>query len=554
MYGVVRAFVGFAIQSGPPRFAPYPGWKGPWAREARGFVLAGAPVGRVKGLGGGGALPWASRAAVGAWGPAAPGPRRPRLGRVKGLGGAPECPGPPSPSVRSVRSVRSVGSVGSVGSVSVWVPSWAGSVRVTGWGYISSGCSSGSHTTFHASPRGRPWTPLRQGHPYIHPGHPTGRVSGSLLVGALARWTWGPAIRRQRTAPHRPPRQPRGPGEAPRTPAYGGGTCPPLAGSLPSAAPPICPSFAANWRMLRAYWDRLPERLSPSPLARGGPPRGGSVPSEPTPTARPISLAHHASHRRPQAHAESPAVRLYRPTATSRRHHRSARRPPTTHHAPVKVKQAQAHVPAQSLPPCHAIDHIHIGRRGPLPHGLTDPRWPRMVRANVPRSQLGSQGHDHAHKVGHRRPAGRVLPSPPSLPTGEDRASTVPQARRGPGAPLGHPVPGITTPQATQGPGRATHHRPSPPFPSNTVNWQRAGHIGIAPPGTQALRLTLSGQGPRPAHPANWRQVLDVERRPSSTGDARGRSLGVGPPPSARRCRGTLMGRCVLHKSSQGSG
>ncbi|BCR92095.1 hypothetical protein ACHE_70938A [Aspergillus chevalieri] len=149
-----------------------------------------------------------------------------------------------------------------------------------------------------------------------------------------------------------------------------------------------------------------------------------------------------------------------------------------------------------------------------------------MVRANVPRSQLGSQGHDHAHKVGHRRPAGRVLPSPPSLPTGEDRASTVPQARRGPGAPLGHPVPGITTPQATQGPGRATHHRPSPPFPSNTVNWQRAGHIGIAPPGTQALRLTLSGQGPRPAHPANWRQVLDVERRPSSTGDARGRSLG----------------------------
>ena len=297
-----------------------------------------------------------------------------------------------------------------------------------------------------------------------------------------------------------------------------------------------------------------PGALEPLPLARGGPPRGGSVPSEPTPTARPISLAHHASHRRPQAHAESPAVRLYRPTATSRRHHRSARRPPTTHHAPVKVKQAQAHVPAQSLPPCHAIDHIHIGRRGPLPHGLTDPRWPRMVRANVPRSQLGSQGHDHAHKVGHRRPAGRVLPSPPSLPTGEDRASTVPQARRGPGAPLGHPVPGITTPQATQGPGRATHHRPSPPFPSNTVNWQRAGHIGIAPPGTQALRLTLSGQGPRPAHPANWRQVLDVERRPSSTGDARGRSLGVGPPPSARRCRGTLMGRCVLHKSSQGSG
>ena len=381
--------------------------------------------------------------------------------------------------------------------------------------------------------------------------------AGSLAPSWSGLWRAGPGDPRfDASEPHRTVLHASqgGPGRRPGPPRTAAAPAPPSPVPFLPRRLPSVPSFAANWRMLRAYWDRLPERLSPSPLARGGPPRGGSVPSEPTPTARPISLAHHASHRRPQAHAESPAVRLYRPTATSRRHHRSARRPPTTHHAPVKVKQAQAHVPAQSLPPCHAIDHIHIGRRGPLPHGLTDPRWPRMVRANVPRSQLGSQGHDHAHKVGHRRPAGRVLPSPPSLPTGEDRASTVPQARRGPGAPLGHPVPGITTPQATQGPGRATHHRPSPPFPSNTVNWQRAGHIGIAPPGTQALRLTLSGQGPRPAHPANWRQVLDVERRPSSTGDARGRSLGVGPPPSARRCRGTLMGRCVLHKSSQGSG
>jgi hypothetical protein len=44
LYGVVRALVDFAIQSGPPRFAPYPGRKGPWVREATGFVLAGALV------------------------------------------------------------------------------------------------------------------------------------------------------------------------------------------------------------------------------------------------------------------------------------------------------------------------------------------------------------------------------------------------------------------------------------------------------------------------------------------------------------------------------
>ena len=30
LYGVVRASAGFPIQSGPPRFAPYPGCKGTW--------------------------------------------------------------------------------------------------------------------------------------------------------------------------------------------------------------------------------------------------------------------------------------------------------------------------------------------------------------------------------------------------------------------------------------------------------------------------------------------------------------------------------------------
>src|SRR5699024_7344762 len=38
LYGVVRALVDLAICSGPLRFAPYPGRKGPWVREERGFV------------------------------------------------------------------------------------------------------------------------------------------------------------------------------------------------------------------------------------------------------------------------------------------------------------------------------------------------------------------------------------------------------------------------------------------------------------------------------------------------------------------------------------
>lgn len=423
---------------------------------------------------------------------------------------------------------------------SVWVPSWAGSVRVTGWGYISSGCSSGSHTTFHASPRGRPWTPLRQGHPDIHPGHPTSQVFGALLVGALARWTWDPRFDASQGAWGRP-----GPPWDPRTaapaPLAAQRPHPLLPDSLPSAAPPICPSFAANWRMLRAHWDRLPEPLSPSPLARGGPPRGEASPQSPPPRRDRFPWLTTPPTGAPSSHqARGPGdwratldgrlggpgpCRVARCQATVPLPLRCATIDSTsTHHAPVKVKQA--HVPAQSLPPCHAIDHI--GRRGPLPYRLTDPRWPRIVRADVPRSRLDSQGHDHAYKVGHRRPAGRVLPSPPSLPTGEDRGALAPRhpvgpgvdrppGSSGPGRSLGAPsLPGITTPQATQGPGWATHHRPSPPLPSNAVNWQRAGHIGIAPPGTQALRLTLSGQGPRPAHPANWRRVLDVERRPSS--------------------------------------
>ena len=84
-----------------------------------------------------------------------------------------------------------------------------------GWRYISSGCSTVSHTTFHPSPRSRLWTGLLwpgdihihiyvQSRPLSLPppraqgprdtvacGHPnpTSQVVGALLVKALARWT-----------------------------------------------------------------------------------------------------------------------------------------------------------------------------------------------------------------------------------------------------------------------------------------------------------------------------------------------------------------------------
>lgn len=94
-----------------------------------------------------------------------------------------------------------------------------------------------------------------------------------------------------------------------------------LPDSLPSAAPPICPSFAANWRMLGAYRDRRPE---PLPLRQGaerpGPwsplPIGTHARDEIDPPGSPrFPPACHAMLRWTdgsvaQVHAASPAVRL----------------------------------------------------------------------------------------------------------------------------------------------------------------------------------------------------------------------------------------------------
>lgn len=170
------------------------------------------------------------------------------------------------------------------------------------------------------------------------------------------------------------------------------------------------------------------------------------------------------------------------------------------------------------------------------------------------------------------RPPGQVPRSPPSLSTGEDRGQGTGAAPpRGPGstAPPSHsearagpPATGQvlrSPPMLPTGKGQGTLES-APLAPGTYPGTSKAAAPTTPPPSlvsrpsALALDLALSGKGPRPVHPANWRRVLDVESRPSDTCDARGRSLEVSPPPSARRCRGTLMGRCVLHKSSQGSG
>ena len=491
--------------------------------------------------------PWA---ALKAWG------GRPPLGlegRGRGLGGprsAPALRRPPSlPSLPSLLSLLSL-LVGSVGSVS-------------GLGALLGRLRTGHRVGIYIE-----WVLLREPHHLprqpteVDPGLLCARdihiyIQGTQPARSLAPswsglWRAGPGDPRfdstpaNRTAPHRTvlhaSQGGRGPGEAPRT-------RPPLAGSLPSAAPPICPSFAANWRMLRAYWDRLPERLRPSPLARGGPPRGGSVPSEPTPHGE---TDFSGSPRLPPA--PPGPCRVARCQAIPSRRRFAA--PPSigstsTHHAPVEVKQA--HVPAQSPPamPCHR------------PH--------RPSRTTPTRTHRPSLASDRARK----RSA-----APTRFPGARPRTQSGPPPASRPSPPLpSHAAnwrgPGVDRPPGSSGPGRSLgaprpwdhdapgHSRsgsghPSPAKSSvplqycqlakGRAHWNRTPWHPGPPSHPQRPRATSGSSGQLAAGLGRRETALEHRWCP------RPLSLGVGPPPSARRCRGTLMGRCVLHKSSQGSG
>src|SRR5699024_4660525 len=118
----------------------------------------------------------------------------------------------------------------------------------------------------------------------------------------------------------------------------------------------------------------------------------------------------------------------------------------------------------------------------------------------------GTQTHTKWATTG--RPASQVLRSPPLLSTGEDRS----RATSGPR--LDHPP---SHSEARAGP-PAT--RPSPPLPSNAANWQRAGHIGIAPPGTYpgtskaAAPTTPPPSYPGPRSPGHGPRDIAADRLP----------------------------------------
>ena len=197
-----------------------------------------------------------------------------------------------------------------------------------GWRYISSGCSTGSHTTFHPSPRSRLWTGLLWPgdiHIYIYI-RPVAAPLPATTQGSRSPATPSPAGTQTQPARSLAPSWSKAFGAPDGTPPS-----PFLPDSLPFAAPPICSSFAANWRMLGAYRDRRPEPLPPTPGGeRPGPwsplPIGTHAHDEIDPPGPPrFPPACHAmldgrTARWPRSMQRRP-LSGYRHTATSLRHH-----------------------------------------------------------------------------------------------------------------------------------------------------------------------------------------------------------------------------------------
>jgi hypothetical protein len=317
-------------------------------------------------------------------------------------------PAPMVPPPTSMQAARELAG-------SVWVPSWTGSVRVTRWRYISSGCSTVSHTTFHDSPRGR----IDPGRP--HPGRRGARdirvyIQGTQLPRPLPRAfelsrDSMPSCARlpaNRTILHASEGAWGHPG-TPRGPAHGG-ACPPRR----AAAQPPPPRFpplrgASHLPIFRCQLANALGLLGPPPRARRPGPR---VPSEPNPPRRDrFPRAHHASHQRPieppgqgpRAHAESPAVK------------RPPSRPTTLPLRCTTIDSASAHrAPAQSLPPCHAMPSTTSTVEETTPIQTHRP-WlaPKRARKRsaVPTRFPGARPHTQCGPP----PASRPSPPLPSL-------------------------------------------------------------------------------------------------------------------------------------------
>jgi hypothetical protein len=399
--------------------------------------------------------------------------------------------------------------------------------------YISSGCSAVSHTTsttFHDSPRRRstldgralgasaPGTSIYTSRAPNYPVHCPGPSSPPAMrrPRAHACQRTAPSLHASQGAWGRPGRP-----WGPRTAAPA-----PLVAQRPNPSSPI-PSPP---RRLPSAHLSLPtgECSGPTGTASQGPrapppslgearPEGkrphaqGQTPWSPRPlraqppAARQIPSAHHASHQRPieppgQGPRPGPCRVARCQEATVPSHHCHFAAPPLTrrphNRAPGKVERAsprpRAVAPAM---PCHPPHRP--SRTSPIQtHRASLASNRARKRSAVPTRFSGA--HNHTHKVGLRRPAGQVLPSPPSLPTGENRGWAIGAA------PLGHPVPGTTTPRAPRGPAWASHHRRKPSarlrccqLAKDRAHWNRTRERRRAP-GTHDSYLDLNPRRPRP--------------------------------------------------------
>ena len=270
------------------------------------------------------------------------------------------------------------------------------------------GARQGATPPSTPSPRSRLWTGLlwpRDRHTYIRP-----------VAAPLPATTQGALARTPPSEPRHPPRQPQGPGgalgasgaHAPRRLAPSPrpfSLIPPSPRRLPSVhlllptgecSGPTetgAPSPPSPFPYPTPGEDALVPAPHRSPRPRRDPPGSPRFP----PGGRRAMPCHAGwTARRPRSMQRRP-LPGYRQTATSLRH-QETRRQPTT---PPRSRSRHAM-------PCHPIHRID--RRGPLPCRLTDPHWPRIVRASVPRSQLDSQG---AHKCTQGGPPPASQPSPP---------------------------------------------------------------------------------------------------------------------------------------------
>lgn len=381
-------------------------------------------------------------------------PPRPRRPRLKARCDGPRC----APWARPRPSQRRLGGTQAANDEAGFDVG-----HFIGWRYISSGCSTGSHTTFHPSPRSRLWTGL------LWPGDIHTYTHTYIHIYIYIRSSRGPS------PCHHPGLK------VPATPSP--------AGTQPARS--LAPSWSRLWRAGRdparhpfSLIPFPPRRLpsvhlllptgecsgpteagaqSPSPYARGerpGPwsplPIGTHAHDEIDPPGSPrFPPACHAmldgrTARWPRSMQRRP-LSGYRRTATSLRHHAHDGAPCLK--APREVKQA--HAPAQSLPSCHAIpstpstveDHSHTDSptltglescaqafRGPnsiLRGTQMHTQWattgqPAKSSAPLPRCQLA--------RTGAAPPRGPGTTTPPSqLAIGHRLGATTPQATRGPG-------------------------------------------------------------------------------------------------------------------------